>query len=122
MKVLGRPRLESDERLETDVALPSENGAAPLLTEIRRPESAKRQDEQNERTKTTKQNVEPHAHESDDEMSVAEGLSSGEEYNVETGGVTEYESPKKEPLIQVGERWYLELLESREPKRARHGQ
>ena len=37
-------------------------------------------------------------------MSVAEGLSSGEEYNVETGGVTEYESPKKEPLIQVGER------------------
>ena len=81
------------------MALPSENGAAaaPLLSEIRRTESAKRRDE------TTKRNVEPHAHESNDEMSVAEGLSSGEEYDVETGGVTEYESPKEEPLILVRE-------------------
>ena len=93
-----------------------------MLSEIRRPESAKRRDERSERRKTTKRNVEPHAHESNDEMSVAEGLSSGEECNVETGGVTEYESPKEEPLILVGERWYLELLESREPERARHGQ
>ena len=64
----------------------------------------------------TKRNEEPHARESNDETSVAEGLPRGEESDAETGVVTKYKSPKEVPLILVGERWYLELLESREPE------
>ena len=51
-----------------------------------------------------KRDDEPHAHESYDELSVAEGLPMAEEYHVAMGVVTEYESPEEEPLIQVGER------------------
>ena len=42
-----------------------------------------------------KRDDEPHAHESYDEMSVAEGLSNGEEYHVETEVVTESSRLKK---------------------------